>query len=296
MNAEKEMKPVETVNVPSLYEKIRLSDFATGKFQTIPSKNGIKKAIKKGLLKIDGNKGNTADYLMGGEVLELFQETSITNKPSIDLNFDVLYEDDYLAIINKPAGITVSGNKYRTLENALPEKLKQSEQNDVLTRPEPIHRLDHPTSGALLIGKTRSAVRQLNSLFAERKVGKKYIAVTIGKMEPTGRCSNPIDGKESLSEFTVLDTVASERFGFLNLVELIPHTGRRHQLRIHMAESGNPILGDKAYGKEGLILKGKGLYLHSCELNFIHPIKKETITIVSPLPQKFQKLFKEIGF
>lgn len=287
------MKPIETIVVPLLEKKTRLSDYAPGKFQTLTSKNGLKKAIKKGLLKIDGEKGSTAVFLIGGEILELFQESNETIKPTIDLNFDVLFEDDFLAIINKPAGITVSGNKHWTLENALPNKLKPSKQKDALARPEPVHRLDRPTSGAILIGKTRKTLMELNALFVERKIQKTYLAVTIGKMEQEGSWSSPIGGRESQSMFKVLNTVASERFGFLNLTELIPHTGRRHQLRIHMAELGNPILGDKDYGIEGLTLKGKGLYLHAYQLRFVHPLIDTQILINAPLPGKYQSIFPE---
>ena len=84
----------------------------------------------------------------------------------------------------------------------------------------------------------------------------------------------------------------SERFGKLNLVELNPHTGRRHQLRIHLASIGNPILGDKTYGTEPFILNGKGLYLHAYSLQFTHPFTYENIHIKDAFPERFQKLFE----
>ncbi len=203
----------------------------------------------------------------------------------------MLFEDDHLAIIHKPAGIEVSGNKKWTIANALVPNLKPSSCADKLKFPEPIHRLDYPTSGALLIGKTASAVIALNQLFANHQVRKIYFAVAIGSMPEKGQLSTEIDGKPSHTDFEVKKTVPSERFGALNLVELHPKTGRRHQLRKHLSESGNPILGDKNYGSEGLILNRKGLYLHAYSLQFQHPVTHTEIHVVDDLPKKFGRLF-----
>lgn len=288
------MRLIESHVVPKLGKVVRLSDYLPGILSTINSKKGIKNSIKKGLIKINGTTGFTADYLNGGELIELFQNPEQKNKPNIHLPIEVLYEDDYLAVVNKPAGIVVSGNKKITLENALPNSLKPSKQAGTLNRPEPIHRLDFATSGALLIGKTMNSVAILNKLFEERKVEKKYLAVAIGQMDEICSITSPIENKASKSTFKVLDRIESSKYQYLNLVELIPHTGRRNQLRNHMAGIGNPILGDQKFGKEGLILKGKGLYLHSSSLEFIHPFTCEHFAIKAQVPKKFLKLFPGI--
>ncbi|WP_291723552.1 RluA family pseudouridine synthase [Bernardetia sp.] len=211
----------------------------------------------------------------------------------------VLFEDDYLAIIHKPAGILVSGNSFKTIANALPQNLKKSTQPDVTT-PQPVHRLDYGTTGVLLVGKTASSIRALNKLFEDKEIQKKYFAVTIGKMEAPLKqeriIDSEIDGKEAITEYKVFKSVVSERFGFLNIVILRPKTGRRHQLRKHLASIGNPILGDKEYGKEGLILTGKGIYLHASKLLFSHPFTDELVSVTDKinglrLPTKFSKLF-----
>ncbi|MCF8278561.1 MAG: RluA family pseudouridine synthase [Flavobacteriales bacterium] len=251
----------------------------------------MKKAIDKGLVLLNGKVASTGDFLVGAEVIELHLDESAMNRPSIDLKLDVLFEDDFLAVVNKPAGIEVSGNRKWTLENALTSKLKPSTHADALKYPEPIHRLDYPTSGALLIGKTNAAVVELNRMFAAREIAKSYMAVCIGEMPGSGIIRSDIDGKASESEFKVLETVASERFDHLNLVKLNPKTGRRHQLRIHLASIGHPILGDRDYGMEGLILNGKGLYLHSKSLSFVHPFANEPLAVEAPLPKKFKKIF-----
>ncbi|MCF8463417.1 MAG: RluA family pseudouridine synthase [Flavobacteriales bacterium] len=284
------MAKTESHIVPVLPEKIRLSDYAGGIFRTIPSRKGMKKAIDKGWVRVNGKLASTGDYLSGGETIELaFEET--VKRPVVELKIEVLFEDEFLAVVNKPAGIEVSGNRKWTLENTLSINLKPSSESDALKYPEPIHRLDYPTSGALLVGKTNTAVTELNRMFSDRAIAKSYIAITIGEMSDSGILRSEIDGKASESEFKLLQSVQSERFGHLNLVELNPNTGRRHQLRKHMAEIGNPILGDRDYGLEGLILAGKGLYLHSVSLSFVHPFTKEELTIEAPLPKKFMKIF-----
>lgn len=291
MKTESDLIKIETHKVPQLNNRIRLSEYAPGIFKTIFSKKGIKKAIKKGYVKIDGDKGFTSNYILGEETIELFQPKTPQNKPLIDIPLEVIFEDEYLAIINKPSGIVVSGNKKYTLENALPNTLKKSTKIDALQRPEPIHRLDYPTSGAILIGKTTQAVILLNLMFEARTILKKYYAVTIGKQNESGFIETLINDKVSKSEFKIISNLASRKYESLNLLELIPHTGRRHQLRIHLASIGNPILGDIKYGKEGLIGKGNGLYLHASSLVFTHPVTNQKISIDIPIPKKFLKLF-----
>lgn len=290
------IEKIESYTVPKLEKQVRLSDFVPGIFKTITSHQGMKKAIKGGLVKVNGSIGFTGDYIKGGEVIELYQNSSVQNqKPRIDIKLEVVFEDDYLAIINKPAGIVVSGNKKWTLENALPKNIKLSNKPTALLRPEPIHRLDYPTSGAILVGKTREAVLALNKLFEERNIEKTYFAVTIKSMPESGVIESKIDDKSAKSFYKVINSVKSPKYQFLNLVQLTPHTGRRHQLRKHMSEMGNPILGDLLYGNQGEIVKGKGLYLHAFSLNFIHPFTNETVSVSVPLPKKFDKLFIDVA-
>ena len=289
-----ELIKIESHQVPKLENRCRLSDYTPAKFNSVFTKKGIKKAIKKGFVTINGEIGYTADYINGGELLELYQPKSPKKRPSITILLPIIYEDDYLAIINKPAGILVSGNKKYTLENALATSLTKSKQKDALFYPEPIHRLDYPTSGAILIGKTSQAVIFLNKMFEEQKIKKKYKAITIGSQKEYGIIECPINKKSSKSEFKNIMSIPSRKYDFLNLVELIPYTGRTHQLRIHMSTIGNPILGDLKYGKEGLISMGNGLYLQSSNISFIHPFTNNEVEIAIPLPKKFSKIFPNI--
>ena len=291
MEINNSLKKIESHQVPKIKERVRLSDYVPGIFKNVFSKKAIKKEIKKGHITINGDIGYTSDYIFGGETITLYQSLIAKVKPAIHIPLEVVFEDDYLAIVNKPSGILVSGNKKYTLENALPTILRKSTQTDALQRPEPIHRLDYPTSGALLIGKTNKVVIALNKLFEDRKIIKNYYSVTIGTIKDKGYIESPIDNKSSATEYSVVDRLISRKYISLNLVKLIPHTGRRHQLRIHLASIGSPILGDLKYGIDGLTGKGNGLYLHASSLTFLHPINNKEISVLIPLPKKFKKLF-----
>ena len=286
------MQLAETHIVEKLEKSIRFQEYGVGIFNTIPTKSGIKKAIKKELIFIDGLLATTSKFISGGEKIELFEAESSTVFERLQLNLEVLFEDSYLAIIYKPAGILVSGNRFVTIANGLTQNLKKSNQPDAV-RPQPIHRLDYPTSGILLIGKTSSSINALSALFKNKEIQKTYFAITIGEMKENGKMNFPVDEKIALTQFEVLQTVVSKRFTRLNLVKLNPKTGRKHQLRKHLSSIGNPILGDKEYFKEGLILKGRGLYLHASALDFIHPFTKDTISITKENPKKFTTIFPD---
>lgn len=285
---------IESKIIPQQEDKGRLSDLPWGIFTSVSSRKAFKNAIKKGLVKVNGALGYTGDFIIGGELIEILEDPYQKAKPQIDFKLEVLFEDDYLALVNKPAGILVSGNKKFTLENALAFNLLQSNREDALRNPEPIHRLDYATSGVLLIGKTRDAIIKLNKLFEERHINKTYHAICIGEMQGSGAMESDIENKNCKSSYQVLETLKSDKYNQLNLVQLIPHTGRRNQLRIHLLEIGNPILGDVKYGQEGLISKGSGLYLHASSLSFKHPLTNEMLIISKEPPKKFAKLFPNI--
>ena len=196
------MQLLEVHIAKKLEKPIRFQEYAVGIFKTIPTKSGIKKAIKKELIFIDGILATTSKYISGGEKIELFQSKDSSTFERLKLNLEVLFEDDYLAIIYKPAGILVSGNKFVTIANGLAQNLKKSNQLDAV-KPQPIHRLDYPTSGLLLIGKTSSAILKLGELFQNKEIKKTYFAITIGKMIPKGIINFSIDEKEAFTNYKV---------------------------------------------------------------------------------------------
>lgn len=279
----------EIHQVPVLLKPQRLSDYAVGLFSRIPTKSAIKKAIKKELIHVNGEPASTALFIKGKELIECFPESNSTTKKQFNFDLNVLFEDDYLAIIDKPAGILVSGNKFKTVDNALIQNLQRSTLADAC-RPRPVHRLDYPTTGLLLVGKTTAAISSLNDLFEHKKIQKSYLAITVGEMEPNGQIHELIDGKPAETNYRVLSTVKSKRFNYLNLLLLHPTTGRRHQLRKHLASIGNEILGEREYGKPEFLLKGKGLYLHAFSLEFTHPLTNQNFRFQAEVPKRFQKI------
>lgn len=280
--------PIEKYVVPEQAQTRRMSDLLAGTFKTIPSRKGLKRAIKNGRIHLNSARAFTGDFVNTGDIIEIYQDTSIHKKPSIELKLEVLYEDDHLAVVYKPAGIVVSGNKKFTLENSLSFNLLKSSGENALIRPEPVHRLDYPTSGCLLIGKTSEALLILNAMFEAKTIQKTYHAITVGAISEAGEITAPIESKPSETHYKRLAQLPSKKYGVLNLVALTPKTGRKHQLRKHLYSIGTPIFGDKTYGNMG---RGNGLFLHATSLQFAHPITAETIHIKTKLPKKFINLF-----
>ncbi len=274
----------------TLEKPIRLQEYGVGIFKTISTKSALKKSLKKGLILVNDNIASTATFIYGTETIHLLEDDKAKNHKKINLKLKVIYEDDYLAIINKPPGILVSGNTFKTIANALEQNIFKSSLPDAVT-PKPVHRLDYPTTGLLLIGKTSSSIIALNKLFENNKITKKYVAITIGKMNHSGTITIPINTKKATSKYNVLKSVISTRFTFLNWVELYPQTGRKHQLRRHLFSINNPILGDQTYFLKSLLLKGKGLYLHASSLEFIHPFTSKKVIFEKEPPEKFNRIF-----
>ena len=285
------MVVLKTHIVPAGVEAIRLYDYAQQIFTTIPSRNGIKKAISRGEIIVDGEESGTGLWLKPGQKIELL-ESSINPPKEYRLDLEVVFEDEYFAVINKPAGIPVSGNQYRTIQNALIGNVRLSTEEDALRWPKPVHRLDAPTCGLLLVAKTATALMKLGQMFESKGIQKHYCAIVMGKIPDSGVIDFKIDDAASTTEYKLISTCPSLKNGHLSLVQLYPKTGRTHQLRIHLSQLGYPILGDKIYGTEGEVLKGKGLFLCAKELNFIHPITNKQLTIEIELPHKFDSLLE----
>lgn len=269
-----------------------MQEYGVGIFKQALTKSALKKALKKQQITINNNPATSATYIRGGETITLtIQKEPVTDKiPNVKLQ--IIHEDSFLAAVIKPAGILVSGNKFKTIANALPHHLTKGELPDSCI-PQPVHRLDFGTSGILLCGKTQKSIRLLNKMFEEKQISKSYFAITAGEMTDSGRISSPVDHKEALSLYRITKKITSEKYHFLNLLTLEPKTGRRHQLRKHLASIGHPILGDQEYGMDTISSQAKGLHLHSFSLGFTHPFTKMEIYLEAPLPKRFKKLFPE---
>ncbi|MFT5819125.1 MAG: 23S rRNA pseudouridine1911/1915/1917 synthase [Crocinitomix sp.] len=265
----------------------RFNTYCEKNLTIIPSRKGIKKAIKKGELRLNGAIVEGGRRLKEGDIITLVT-LDLTPPKTYHLKLEIYYEDEDLAVIIKPAGISVSGNQFKTIQNALQYNLRPSLKQDALPWPLPVHRLDNQTAGLLIIAKTKTSRVRLGQAFENKTIHKKYQAVLIGQTPHSGRIHVAIDQKKSYSAYLTLKTLPSLKNEFLSLVELIPETGRTHQLRIHCAHMGHPILGDKLYGQTDLILKHKGLFLCATNLQFIHPITEEKLEFNIPAPNKFE--------
>jgi RluA family pseudouridine synthase len=283
------MKILHEHIVPQGTDRQRLSDYAPLVFGAfVSSKKGMKKLIKKGAVTIDGQPAQTGTWVLPGQCIRLLDLVTAPTKV-YELDLEVVFEDDHLAVINKPGGIPVSGNQFRSIQNALPYNLAPSSQPDTLAVPRPVHRLDAPTCGLLLVAKTSRAIIGLSRQFEEKTIQKRYQAVAMGKLAEEGFFDRPIDGKEAYTQYQCLQQVRSIKSKWLSLLSLFPQTGRTHQLRIHLSQAGHPILGDALYGREGLVKKGKGLFLCAVELSFEHPITQKIQSSCIEPPAKFLK-------
>lgn len=268
----------------------RASDALIGISPKYMTKNAVKKGIKRGELFINGNPATTATILQANDLIEWF-DTEQKPPKAYRLSIPILYEDDYLAIVNKPAGLVVSGNQFKTLENALVDQLQISSQEDAWKWAKPVHRLDAATSGIVVFSKTNAMHTQLAKLFETRQIQKTYHAIVHGLISASsGTMDYPIEGLASESEYKVIAVVPSLRNTNLTLVQLAPKTGRTHQLRIHCSQLGHPIVGDKLYANNDGTITHKGLFLAATSIQFIHPITGEQVRITVEIPEKFNSL------
>lgn len=233
------------------------------------------------------------------EVLEVLAE---------DIPIDIVYEDDELMIINKPIGMVVHpapGNYTGTLVNALMYHSEKLSSINGVIRPGIVHRIDKDTSGLLMIAKTDNAHKSLAAQLKDHSIKRQYIAIVHGSIKSeTGTVNAPIarsskdrlkmavnerTGKDAVTHFTVI-----ERFKDYSLIQCQLETGRTHQIRVHMAYIGHPLLGDMTYGVKKPKIKNEGQLLHAKTIGFIHPASGEYMEFDSEVPNLFDVMIKKI--
>lgn len=223
----------------------------------------------------------------------------------VKMDLDIVYEDEYLMVINKPSGLVVhpgAGNYNNTLVNGLMYYTKHLSDVGGSTRPGIVHRIDKDTSGLLLIAKTNQIHEILADDFKNKRIKREYIALLDGVFKngsatidaPIGRDKQNRermavveDGKHALTHMKVL-----KRYDGYTLVSCVLETGRTHQIRVHMAYIGYPIHNDPIYSKKEA--DSFGQFLHSYKMNFIHPITKKEMEFICPLPKHFEDFLKEL--
>lgn len=266
----------------------------------------LKKLISDELVKVNGKSVKPNYKVKEGDVIDL----NIPEAEEIDLKpenipLDIIYEDDDIIVVNKPQGMVVHpapGNLSGTLVNALLYHCTNLSGINGELRPGIVHRLDKDTSGVMVVAKNDKAHLELSNQIKNRTILKKYLAIVEGVIKSDeGAVEAPIgrdhierkkmavvkDGRYALTLYRVL-----ERYKNNSLVEAVIKTGRTHQIRVHMAYIGHPIVGDDVYGYKKQRFNLSGQALHSKLLGLVHPSKKVYMEFEAPVPEYFEKLMK----
>jgi 23S rRNA pseudouridine1911/1915/1917 synthase len=300
--------------VPAEHAGERLDRVAAQLFTDF-SRMELARWISAGELTVDGNALKPKSKLHGGETLALSakreQREAWQEPQAIELN--VLYEDEHLLVINKPEGLVVhpgAGNPSGTLVNGL---LHYRPELTRLPRAGVVHRLDKDTSGVMVVAASEISQLKLTRMIQSRKVRRRYACVCEGRMVSGQDVDKPIgrdphvrtrqavrdDGKTAFTEFRV-----RERFRAHTLVDAKLHTGRTHQIRVHLQSIGYPLVGDRRYGARGRLPQGSEpelitlvqnfsrQALHAWYLSFVHPFSDEELTFEAPWAADFDALVK----
>jgi len=264
----------------------RLDRYALTVLPALATVTHAKKAAKRGELLVGGETRPPNYRVLDGDRLS-FTGPPRPPPPIWRLDLEVPFEDEHMAVVVKPPGLAVSGNRFRSLEHSLLPHLTPSTERDALSWPRPVHRLDVRTGGLVMVAKTARTRAILGKVLEQREASKRYRALLIGRLEGEGTVERSVGERPSISRYRVVDHHRSLRTDWLTTVDLWPVTGRTHQLRQHARHLGHPVLGDEIYGIEGSILRGAGLFLWSLELKLEHPITGAELQVCIPEPPKF---------
>ncbi len=311
---------VKTIDIPSgLNPPVRIDKYLASLAELALSRSRIQRLIADGHITVNGKTVEARHKLTGGERVVV----TVTPEPSSDLTpenlpLDVVFEDEHLLVVNKAAGMVThpaAGNYHGTLVNALLYHLGRLPESDSPERPGIVHRLDKNTTGLLVVAKTAEIFPRLQAMMQRREIKRTYLALVCGHMpNDTGEIDEPIGrslrdrrkmvvtnvrSREARTAYTV-----KERFRSYDLLEVTLHTGRTHQIRVHMAHCGHPVFGDPEYGGRDKWVRGmfaperplarrlldimKRQALHAARLAFVHPITGEALSFSAELPADMQ--------
>jgi 23S rRNA pseudouridine1911/1915/1917 synthase len=319
-------QPIHSFLVPAEVSGKRLDQWLAAQLPDL-SRVRIQQLIEQEKISVNGHPAKASARLRGGEQIEV---TGAVELPPLkafpeDIPLDVVYEDESLVVINKPAGMMAhagsgkgdEGNR-GTLVNALLHRFQSLSQLGGELRPGIVHRLDKETSGLLVVAKTDAAHRRLAEQFSRREVRKTYFALVHGSMaQQQGTINSEIsrdavrrtrmttrrpNGRTAVTHWKVLKNIDSP-WGKFSLLEVRIETGRTHQIRVHLASLGHPVAGDTLYGAPSSIRGVKAgtppislarNFLHSGALQFQHPLTGRLLSFEQPLPPELVQFLRQI--
>jgi len=286
----------------------RLDVFLSGESPGL-SRSHIQKLVAGGMVEVNGVPARPSYKVRTGDVvvLKVPPPVELVVEPE-PIPLDILYQDVDLVVVNKPRGMVVhpaEGNYTGTLVNALLHHCRDLSGINGILRPGIVHRLDKDTSGLLMVAKNDAAHLDLARQISERTVEKRYLALVHGSMKhnrgtvdaPIGRhpkdrqrmAVEPRNGKPAVTHYQVLS-----RHGNYTYLDLKLETGRTHQIRVHLAYIGCPVVGDHKYGPDKNAFGLEGQFLHAALLAFTHPCSHEKMIFEAPLPEELQRVLNRL--
>lgn len=295
----------EVLTVTEEYDGLRLDLYLVQEMECY-SRSFFQNLIKEGSVTINGKPIKPNYKVSSGDEVEirLPVPTEMTLEPE-NIELDIVYQDDDIVVVNKPQGMVVHpapGNYTGTLVNALLYHVKTLSGINEDTRPGIVHRIDKDTSGLLVVAKNDRSHVELAKQLKEKKVLRQYYALVINNINsdngtvdaPIGR--HPVNRKKmavvSSGRNAVTHYKVIERFGQYTLIEAQLETGRTHQIRVHMAHIGHPVVGDPVYGPAKQKFTLNGQTLHARRLGLVHPSTGQYMEFQAPIPEYFEKLLK----
>lgn len=297
---------MKKIIVPLIESKIRLDKYLEQE-KLGESRTLLQKRIEQGIITVNGKKQKPSYLVQPKDEIEIQEVVSQqVGIQAQEIPLEVLYEDKDIIVINKPKGMVVhpgNGNLQGTLVNALMARCKDSLSGiGGEIRPGIVHRLDKDTTGVVIVAKNDVAHIKISKQIQDRKTKKTYIALVRGVIpENEATISMPIgrstkdrkkmavsrNGKEAITHFTVV-----KRYRNYTLLEIVIETGRTHQIRVHMAEIGHPVVGDTVYSNGKNEFGVTGQMLHAKSIRFKHPTTEKEMEIQAPLPDYFQEIIQ----